>query len=690
MAKEVSKQWRDRCLRWIMGVLLAASAISHSDAASLQADSLRVELDERGAITKLGVGPCAFVAGKESAGLWVREAPDGPLLRAGLGNSKDRTTELSEAGLKVSGRVEAHADHLLVCGVVEDTRRAADRAVDVVFRLPFAPATWWASVSKQVPPGTEQPAERRAAARELPEGAAVLEKIEDGDRAQNFMPVACVTDPKDRAGIAVAIPPDAPCRFRFAYLPQPGCVELQFLFGLSQAAPSEFNGRAPFRFIIYPVDGHWGLRDALRRYYAMFPAAFERRTKTSGLWLVSMPSLKDVNDPENYAFWQATRLSETKMAQAVGLEVYPYTIVGQREICYLKQKPAGYEGVLAALTTKPETTRKGRYPWEEVKPVVESSGLLDPNGRRVYRLRQTEWGGDSISFPVNPSPHLPVSAGHPTVASHTFAEVERVLREHPEIAGFFVDSLAMWGSYENYRRDHYAAVRAPLTHDAAGRVCLPNWMPHVDYLKELHRRIGPRLVFANGVRPGRAFCAFECDILGVENSLRELESRTQMDFLRVMAGPNPALCLLNHQGDQVTRAVAEEYVQRFIALGLAPEMRRVPWPLYKQRDADLYARFMPVYRRLDRAGWQPVTHATVAPGGIWVERFGTRPPELYFTLYNPTSTNAQARLTINRDVLNIPASASLRELVESREKLNLAEPLALPPHSLRIVQFVEP
>ena len=36
------------------------------------------------------------------------------------------------------------------------------------------------------------------------------------------------------------------------------------------------------------------------------------------------------------------------------------------------------------------------------------------------------------------------------------------------------------------------------------------------------------------------------------------------------------------------------------------------------------------------------------------------------------------------------ATTPLRELVESREKLNLAEPLALPPHSLRVAQFVEP
>ena len=81
----------------------------------------------------------------------------------------------------------------------------------------------------------------------------------------------------------------------------------------------------------------------------------------------------------------------------------------------------------------------------------------------------------------------------------------------------------------------------------------------------------------------------------------------------LVAGPKPAVCLLDYpdyadpRGKGLSRAQAEEYIQRFIALGLAPEMRRVPWPRYKERDADLYRLFMPVYRRLDRAGWQPVT-----------------------------------------------------------------------------------
>ena len=679
-------------LRSFLGLLLgmagvATDRLAAQEDVSLQVKELRIQLNAQGAVTLLNVGSSSFPTQTTPMGLFVRDALRSDLLPVGLGLGRTRRTELAHHGLRVSAEVTVHADHLLVSGVVEDTRGTDDRGVDVVFRLPFQPAVWWGSISESVPPDvTPKPAAKRPPRDDLPEGAGVLERIERGGLAQDYFPLACVTTPDERAGLALAIPPEAPCRFRFAHLREPGCLELQLLFGLSPAASEQLKSRAPFRFVIYPADGRWGLRDALRQYQTMYADMFQRRAQASGLWLVSLPSLKNVTDPENYAFWQATRLKETPLAIKMGMAAYPYTIVGQRELGYLKQKVSTYADVLAALQHKPEATRRSRYPWEVVKPLVESSGLHDASGKLIFRLRTTDWAGNSISFPVNPSPYLPADEAHPTVASHTFAEVEGELREYPELAGIYVDSLAMWGSYENYRREHFAAIRFPLAHDTAGRVCLPNWMPHVDYLKELRGRIGKRLVFANGARPGRAFCSLLLDIVGMEPSLRDLENRTQIDFLRSMAGPKPAVCLLDYPEEGLSRAQAEQYIQRFVALGLAPEMRRVPWPRYKDRDADLYKRFMPVYRRLDRAGWQPVTHAAATPGSVWGERFGTRAPELYLSLYNPDAQRVEVKLTIDRQALALGASPGLREIVTDETLADLAQPIVLEPYTLRVIQ----
>ena len=95
---------------------------------------------------------------------------------------------------------------------------------------------------------------------------------------------------------------------------------------------------------------------------------------------------------------------------------------------------------------------------------------------------------------------------------------------------------------------------------------------------------------------------------------------------------------------------------------------------------------MPVYRRLDRAGWQPVTHAAVTKDGAWIERFGAKPPNLYFTLYNSMTEPAQVSIDIDRHALGVPAAAPLREIVEDRLVSDLSAPITLPPHSLRVIQ----
>lgn len=621
----------------------------------------------------------------QNARLFVRDAPGGQLLAAGMGSGQDIVTAHEGAGLVVAARRETREGGFLVSGAVEDKRGISDRAVDVVLRVPFAPAVWWDRISEQTPPGAEpRPSTKRRETERFVEGAAVLEPIEDGGLTQNFLPVACVTAPDGSAGLALAIPPDFPCRFRFAYRRDEGCLELRFLFGLSSAGTGELKSRSPFRCEVFAVDGRWGLRDAWRCYMEVHAERFQRRTKASGLWLVSAPSLRDVSDPQTYAFWQATRLAEVPVAFQLGMEAYPYTIPGQREIGYIKKRISGYDDVLRVLSEKPDRAHRSRYTWEEVLPLVESSGLRGCDGRWLYRLRETDWAGNSVTFPVNPSPFLPSSSEKPSVAEHTLAEVDRAIRDHSGVHGFFVDSLAMWGSYENFRRDHFAAARSPLTYDAGGRVCLPNWMPHVDYLRELHRRIAPRLVFGNGPRPGRAFCAFELDVLGVEFSPRDLESRHQMDFLRCVAGPKPALGLFDYPERGLTREQMEVYVRRCVALGIGPETRHIPWPDYKERDADLLAKFLPLYRRLDLAGWQPVTHAVAESSSLWLERFGTKPPELYFTLYNPGSQLQTASVKVDRQALDLASRLAVREWVEGGE-VDLGS-MSVPAKGLRVLQ----
>ena len=131
---------------------------------------------------------------------------------------------------------------------------------------------------------------------------------------QDVLPVACVTDRQQKTGLAMAIPPDFPCKFRFAYLPEPGCLELQFPLGLSSAATGMLKSRSPFRFLIIACDGHWGLRDGLRQYAAltgMVSAARPYLQRAVALRSGPPVSFDQVPDPENYAFWEGPKPSRT-------------------------------------------------------------------------------------------------------------------------------------------------------------------------------------------------------------------------------------------------------------------------------------------------------------------------------------------------------------------------------------------
>ena len=52
-------------------------------------------------------------------------------------------------------------------------------------------------------------------------------------------------------------------------------------------------------------------------------------------------------------------------------------------------------------------------------------------------------------------------------------------------------------------------------------------------------------------------------------------------------------------------------------------------------------------RRLNAAGWEPVTHARAEPDSVLVERFGERPDRgLFLTIRNPGAASQRARLTV--------------------------------------------
>ena len=266
--------------------------------------------------------------------------------------------------------------------------------------------------------------------------------------------------------------------------------------------------------------------------------------------------------------------------------------------------------------------------------------------------------------------------------------MKHVIDGSPYVDGIYVDSLSSWGMYRNARREHFAYIDLPLTHDDKGNVVIWNRFPHVEFLRELGKRLHPagKIVFGNGIRNKRMWCAFECDVHGVEANRTVHKDASHYCWFRTMAHHKPFLLLYYYAYPQMEcpREAAEEYIQSAVAYGIAPEVR--PFGKFIKRDLDLYETFIPILRQIMRAGWEPVTHARASDADLWLERFGGGKDGLFFTVYNPTSQAKDATVTMDRTRLHLAPDVKGTELVAHGEWTGPTATLRIPPKTLRVLQ----
>jgi hypothetical protein len=121
------------------------------------------------------------------------------------------------------------------------------------------------------------------------------------------------------------------------------------------------------------------------------------------------------------------------------------------------------------------------------------------------------------------------------------------------------------------------------------------------------------------------------------------------------------------------------------------------FPTWTQdRYRALWAPYVPIFRDLAAAGWEPVTWAWSSNGNVWVERFGwPGDGDLHLTLHNETAVPQSLALTVDLAELGPIPSAGAVERVTGRH-LTLARDasgalgtimLTVPATSTRVVSF---
>ena len=599
-------------------------------------------------------------------------------------------------------------DYLLVRGEIENLR-GEERGYIVDYRLPRL------SADARFGYGLEE--------------SAAMDQAEE--KEADAFPIGAMTNARE--GVAIAIPPTEPRSF--GVTGGKDGLGIRFYLGVTPRAP-QFANRASFVFLIYPVEAQWGFRSAVSRYYTFFPQYYTPRLKRDGLFMFQMGGRTPANvDQYGFDLVESQWDDETMKAaiardQAHGITTFPYTIEGQRELKFLPKLPATYDEAMEVFNhwtladhaghalTKENVTNDGD---RDAKDEILSSACTYADGQYATMIRETSWGAKSLTFKVNPNPHLfSDTPGKVTVGGRQLKVVDRWLVEHPEFGGIFVDSLGSnWPALFNFRADHFPYAKYPLTFDASGKVALHNTTSFYEFIDALRTslRRSDRLVMANGVytyiskggevskrlesikfdgkanefikgntppehyrgsgtKLGRFFLTALLDAATCEQGIKATVDLSRDN--RVMMG-RKMYGYINYRWEDA--AQVSEFVNKALAFGIYASSTTDFFSGTKYEDhANGYLRdkvlldwYLPLVRKLSAAGWEPVRHATVEGNSLASERFG-HGSDVYFTLYNDAAVAQTGSLSIDLRSLGISEDAATFEEIGHHTAIKATEP----------------
>jgi len=630
------------------------------------ADGLAITLGEAGGVTGVRIdGETVGAADGQMSGLLVRDAAaGGPPVQVGgtmtaeAAGPRQQAT-LDDLGLRIDATWRSIGHGIEVAGTVADTS-GEDRAVTVYLALPLGegPWRWW-----------DDAVRARTEAEELSEFANLEEGVLFGLNGRHSRyPLGSADGPG--GGLTLATRMDEPVVHRIALSPDLRTLYLAFDFGL--APVTTVHGRslaeAPFRALIYRHDPAWGMRSAMARYREIFPQFFVRRSEAAGAWYVwgDMQEMPEALEAGFRFHWGPRGVDAVKWDDAhdVTSLLYIEPEMYQQSHGDLERAPTREEGLarlagLAAgdpeeLVAYLQLAYSGSYlpaSWmaehsraeavQAVARAAQASLQEDASGAPWVGIGQYSWIGDNrwgVIFPCNLDPDTPEGKGW--FCHELFIESGLQMAENAgaHYDGIGLDSFGGYGQTArvDYRREHFAYADIPLSFSASDRrPVIVSSFATIEWLRALAEAMHARgLVLMANCSWGRTpawltFAGPYLDIFGAEAA-----TFADPDFIRFVAGGRPCSSLPYDPRP-------EWEAQRHLLHGI--------WPGHGS-DPAMMARLDPVLRRLDAAGWEPVSGVRAEPASVQVERFGDG-ESFYATVHNPAQQAVAARFTTAPDVL---------------------------------------
>jgi hypothetical protein len=571
---------------------------------------------------------------------------------------------IQNAGLTLDASIQG-GTYIDVRGEVEDLT-GLDRALNVRLTLPLELAGWtWdntAATSRTVRAGETYPSreddvlylgmKEERFANEMPEPLCIK---------TNKLPFSCVRS--DTAGLAIALPNDEP-RVFLIQVDDTG-YHITFSIGVTPITKN-FPSRASFRVLVYPIDPAWGIRSAAERYHTFFAKRFKLHLNKHGnccsIGKDRLPKgdfkALGVAFQQNDYQWTNGEMPEcvAEFCEKHDLVSFhwrgpwywfheaPGNITSDEQMALLKAqaegRAAGSHGRNNQLFGCPDRLSAGG---------AYNSALLNERGKldRVcfFYPHYSCW-----LMPVNMDPNLP-KPNKSTLAEDWQYRWRKLWRKKSFRGprGVAYDALDDFSGHRrlNFRRDHLAVMDIPPTFDPdSGRLCqvkgFGDWAWARRHAK-LVRNDGGHIMANVNLEYAMMFCHPYIDVIFRERALPDYDEERR-SVHRMLTGGKP-FCFIGSGLHDATPATVEKMAERALLFGMAPG---------KNGGAEFLRGIMPVLRRIAKAGWQPVPHATAA--GLHVERFGQKRGRLYFALRNTGARSVESELVIDTKALGLDAS----------------------------------
>ena len=486
-------------------------------------------------------------------------------------------------------------------------------------------------------------------------------------------PFAAVAD--DKQGVALGIDMGYPAFYRAGFNASTKELFMAYDIGLAPEKPS-----ARLRFCTFRFDPRWRFRSALAKYYELFPEDFKCRLKRQGLWM-PFAKISEVKGWRDFGFAFKEGNNETKWDDEHEIVTFRYT---EPMTWWMRMDKDTPRTLQAAIAYAEQMAAKGN---SNARAWVSSS-YHDENGQPTARILDTPWC-DGAVWSMNSMPGIAWHGhlAHETTARMAVPPTDFSIKWNPAIRdklygpnrtadldGEYIDSSEGYVTDElDFRRDHFAATRTPLTFSVGeNKVGIFRGLIAFEYINAIADDVQGmgRFMMANSTPSRLCWLAPMLDVMGTETNWNpggkwRPMSDDQLLYRRAICGPKPFCFLMNTEFENFSHELVEKYMKRSLAYGMYPgffshnasQGHYFTRPELYQRDRDLFKKYVPVCKLLGEAGWQPITKAVSSDSHVYLERFG----DDYLTVFNDSSEKRTVTITFEQNT-----SPVCREILTGR------------------------